>query len=123
MGQVFIILLMSGLFLVGCGQVDTETNDVAMIEVSITISIDHGEEILAEDTFEVEEGTILLDLLEEEYQIDKTADGFITAIEGVEQGDNRFWLYEVNEEEVNVGAAEFELSADDAVVFDLHAWE
>jgi len=118
--QAVLILLISGLFIVGCGQEESGTDTAEMIDVSVTISVDNGEEIIAEDSFEVEDGTILLDLLEESYQIEKMESGFITMIEGVEQDNERYWLYQVNGEDGLVGAAEFELSPEDDVVFDLH---
>ncbi|MCZ0701827.1 putative component of type VI protein secretion system [Natronobacillus azotifigens] len=121
--QFTIILMISVALLFGCAQDSTETQGDEPFEVTVTISVDYGDEVITDDSFMVEPGTVLLDLLEQEYEVEKTADGFITAIEGIEQDGSRFWIYEVNREEAQVGAGDFELSPDDQVVFDLHAWE
>lgn len=121
--QFTIILMISVALLFGCAQDSTETQGDEPFEVGVTISVDYGDEVITDDSFMVEPGTVLLDLLEQEYEVEKTADGFITAIEGIEQDGSRFWIYEVNGEEAQVGAGDFELSPDDQVVFDLHAWE
>ena len=50
---------------------------------------------------------------------------FVTAIEGVEQdeGKNLFWLYYVNGEPADKGAAEVKLAAGDVEWWDLHNYE
>ncbi|SEN41665.1 protein of unknown function [Amphibacillus marinus] len=117
-----ILLAMSFLvMLVGCQS--GELNQGNDIEVSIIISLDNEEEVISEDSIRVSDGANLLSVLEENYEIEVTDDGFITAIEGYEQFDNHYWFYEVNNEEANVGAGDYELSDGDSVHFDLHSWE
>ena len=57
----------------------------------------------------------------------ETDDGgkFVTAIEGVEQntGKQLAWLFYVNGEMAEVGAAEVKLKAGDVEWWDLHDWE
>jgi len=92
--------------------------------VVITISENNGEEVITEESVAIEEGDLLLDVMEENFEVEHS-DGFITSIDGVapEEGEERSWMYFVNGEMAMVGAAEYELEADDEVVFDLQAWE
>ncbi|WP_017472226.1 DUF4430 domain-containing protein [Amphibacillus jilinensis] len=109
------------LLLAGC-QADNQIEGEA-IDIEILISTNNQEEILNQDQLEVEDSAILLDVLKEHYEVEASSEGFITAIEGVEQYDDFYWFYEVNQEEVFVGAGEYELSDGDEVNFDLHEWE
>lgn len=125
--------------LAGCNQEETspsnteskqsepQTNEEVEETVSITISIDNGNEELAQEEVTIEEGALLLDVLKENFDVEVTEEGYITSIEGVTQdeGDHegKWWMYEVNGEFAEVGAAEFELNAEDKVVFDLHGME
>ncbi|SFA73192.1 protein of unknown function [Lentibacillus halodurans] len=142
------ILRMAPLFVViglitGCGtdeadqnesnndQVQTETNEntdgeLNEDEIRMTISKDDGEEYIAEKEIEIEEGAILMDVLQENFDVETGEDGqFITSIERVpaEENDQKAWIFEVNGEMANVGAAEYELSPGDEVTFDFQAWE
>ncbi|WP_158595120.1 DUF4430 domain-containing protein [Oceanobacillus piezotolerans] len=106
-------------------QAESETAaEDAEITVSVTISENDGEEIITEEEVTTEEGAILLDVMEENFDVEHDA-GFITSINGIapEEGEQRAWMYFVNDEMPNVGAGEYELQADDSVVFDLQAWE
>src|SRR5699024_2479820 len=49
-------------------------------QVSITISEDDGEEVHAEEKVDVEEGAVLMDVLDEYFDIEED-DGFITALD------------------------------------------
>lgn len=102
----------------------TEQEEVVESVVTVTISEDEGEVVHDEKEIEIEEGAILMDVLKEAFDIEEE-DGFITAIDGIEANDEeqRGWIYYVNDEMAMVGAAEYELSEGDHVVFDLQAWE
>lgn len=115
-----IILIFSLVVLIGCQQ-DTREID-QKIDVEIVISINKGEDVIATKQSTVDQGTLLLDYLEENFDIQKSNDGFITAIEGYEQHDNYYWVYEVNEEPVFVGAGDYQLMPNDLIVFDLQEW-
>ena len=93
--------------------------------VSFVISRNNGEEVLAEENVEIEEGDTLLNVLQENFEVKVTEEGFITSIEGVSQDEEAglYWMYEVNQEMASVGAGQYELEAGDEVVFDLHALE
>ena len=107
----------------GSENVNNESND-AQIEVEFTISKDEGEEVIETKSIEVEEGAIVLDVLKEHFDVEEEG-GFVTSIDGVnDDPDNQLaWMYFVNDEMAMVGAAEYELEADDHVNFDLQAWE
>lgn len=117
-----IILMFSLVALIGCQQDTGQTETDKKIEVTIVISINNGEEVIATKQSSVDQGTLLLDYLEENFDIQKSNDGFITAIEGYEQQDDYFWIYEVNEEPVFVGAGDYQLMPNDSIVFDLREW-
>ncbi len=94
--------------------------------VLITITKDHGEEYIHEKEVPIEEGDILMDVMEENFYIETEQNGtFITSIERVaaKEGEKKGWIYTVNGEMAKVGAAEYELKPDDKVVFDFQAWE
>ncbi|MFS0751545.1 DUF4430 domain-containing protein [Oceanobacillus sp. 1P07AA] len=134
---VGVLLLSIGLLL-GCSNSTSEENnsntrvstnetsqELADDEVRITISIDHGSEHVNEKTISIEEGDILLEVLEENFFIEADDSGFITSIERVESSDEEqtAWMYTVNGEMATVGAGDYELSPGDEVVFDLQSWE
>ena len=122
------------LLVVGCSNESTtpaeeeetvvETTESQEEVIKVTISKDEGEEVLSEKEIEIEENAILMDIMKENYDIEED-DGFITSIDGVapEEGEEKAWMYFVNDEMAMVGAAEYELEAGDNVVFDLQAWE
>ncbi|SDB91593.1 protein of unknown function [Pelagirhabdus alkalitolerans] len=116
-----ILSILSVIVLTGCFGNAEETGD--QISVSITIAVEQGEEIIVDEEVEVEDEAILLDVLEDHYDVEVTSDGFITEIEGHSQTDSMFWVYEVNQEEAYVGAGEYELSDEDQVLFELEEWE
>lgn len=127
--------------LVGCGNDDSGTtapssnqpseNQVTQEEqaaetVLITISKDDGAEYLHEKEIPIEEGDTLMDVMEENFYVETEQNGeFITSIErlSAKEGEKKGWIYTVNGEMPNVGAAEYELKPGDKVVFDFQAWE
>ncbi|MGJ9456852.1 DUF4430 domain-containing protein [Oceanobacillus sp. CF4.6] len=136
--QLAVILMTVGL-LIGCSsENNTEQNtsvstnetsdseEVAEDSVRITISINEGEEFVTEQEIAIEEGDILMDVMEKNFYIETDFDGaFITSIERVEASDEEqtAWMFFVNDEMPTVGANEYELSPGDIVVFDLQSWE
>lgn len=93
--------------------------------ISITISENNQEEIIAEEEVPVEEGEILYEVMEENFDIEATEEGFITSIEGVSQNEEegKYWMYYVNGEMAEVGAQDYKLEPGDEVTFDLQAME
>src|SRR5690625_310503 len=126
--QWIMVITATMLLLVGCGTSDLEeTNDQASTDegtISVVISEEEADKIYSEDEIAIEEGAILMDVMQENYDIEEE-DEFIQGIEGIspDEGEQKAWIYSVNDEEALVGAAEYELSIDDEVVFDLQSWE
>ena len=87
----------------------------------ISVIIRNQSEEMVDDTIEADENDNLLDIMIENYDIEVTEEGFIEAIEGAEQdvSANLFWVYEVNEEMVPVGAEEFIPEDGDSIVWEL----
>ncbi|MCM3396593.1 DUF4430 domain-containing protein [Oceanobacillus profundus] len=135
----FAVIVMSVGLLFGCSS-DENTNqntsvstnnssqseEVAEDSVRITISINEGEEYVTEEVIQIEEGDILMDVMEENFYIETAHDGqYITSIERVAASDEEktAWMFFVNDEMATVGASDYELSPGDVVVFDLQPWE
>lgn len=138
----WLLLLSASFILTACGEQTTETStdttsqetssvvedasteDVVTVEVTISVTedgelIENGEQVV-----EVEEGALLLDVMKENFEIEET-DTFINTINGVEQdaNANKWWLFDVNGEMAQKGAAETELKAGDLIEWKLEAYE
>jgi hypothetical protein len=131
--KLILSLLMTGVLTTGCGVFESEdvTNGSEKQEESSSVKEESQEisvtvKIMVEGketdsvALTVEEGAVLLDAMKENMEIEE-ADGFINSINGVEQSekDNKFWIYTVNDEQVTVGAGEYELLDGDQVVWEL----
>lgn len=93
--------------------------------VLITISKDEGEETINEKEVAIEDGAILMEVMDENFELETEFEGeFIVSIEGIgpEEDEDVAWMYSVNDEMAEVGASEYVLEADDEVVFDLQGW-
>ena len=142
MMKKWLLLLSASFILTACGEQTTETStdttsqetssviedasteDAVTVEVTISVTedgelIENGEQVV-----EVEEGALLLDVMKENFEIEET-DTFINAINGVEQDAtaNKWWLFDVNGEMAQKGAAETELKAGDLIEWKLEASE
>lgn len=120
-------MLIAVALLFGCAnnnEAENEAEEAIDASISITISEDEGEEIISEDDWDIEEGDVLMDVLKDHYDIEED-EGFIESIEGVspEKDEEKAWMYFVNDEMAEVGAAEYEVEADDDIVFDLQSYE
>jgi len=136
-----VAFIMVGSLLSGCGTSDDanedptvsspqteeaeESSEVQENEIVITVSKNEGEEVLEEKTVSIEDGAILMEVMEENFDLETEFDGeFIASIDGVgpEDGEEVAWMYSVNGQTPSVGASEYELEAGDEVVFDLQPW-
>lgn len=120
-------MLIAVALLFGCAnnnEAENEAEEAIDASISITISEDEGEEIISEDDWDIEEGDVLMDVLKDHYDIEED-EGFIESIEGVspEEDEEKAWMYFVNDEMAEVGAAEYEVEADDDIIFDLQSYE
>lgn len=118
------LFLVVGL-LVGCSNDATDSSEdiTDPIDVTVIISLDNDNERLVDENITVNDGAILIDVLTERYDVEKTSDGFIEGLEGHSQDAPRYWFFDVNGEPSPVGAADVELSDGDEIHFDLHEWE
>lgn len=106
----------------------TDASQIESVEENIlTVSIEinpgnHQEKISHE--IEVVENSYLLDVLKEHYTIEEK-DGFIEAIEGFNQNpsENIYWVYTVNGEFAEVGAADYQLTDGDQVIWTLAQYD
>lgn len=122
---VFSLILFIGI-LAGCAtDDDTAKNGTEPIEVDIIISLENGEEILEEATIEVESGSVLLDVLEENFDVKIADGGYVEAINDIqaEDGQTYSWMYTVNGEHSMVGAGDYVVENGDLIEFDFHSWE
>lgn len=134
------IMLLSFVLLAACGNSGEEnensntsvsTNDssgeeqkLAEDEVRITITIDDGNQYVSEEIVQVEEGDILLNVLEDAFYVEED-NGFITSIERVsdDEDEGKYWMYYVDGEPSPVGAGEYELNGGEEITFDLQSIE
>lgn len=116
--SVFVILLVLGLWYSGLASNNPTTADLDK-EIQLTLVADR--EIIADDALDVTDDSTLLDIMSQHYDLIVTDDGFIESIEGIYQipEENLYWIYEVNEETVNVGAADFVPEEGDHIVWEL----
>ena len=92
---------------------------------AVLVTTNCGETVVTAKT-PVDSGQNAMRALDRVADIETDSGGkFVTAIEGVEQdeGKNLFWLYYVNGEVVEKGAAEVKLAAGDVEWWDLHNWK
>ncbi len=125
-------LLVAFALLTGCqSQKDSEQENANAsqeekqeVSVHLEISQNNGEKSLSNKDFSVEKGTMLMEALKENFNVEEN-DGYITSIEGVKADESKkqAWMYTINGEEASVGADQYELKEGDKVVFDMHKWE
>lgn len=111
------------------GQEDLESGDSQdLITVEFKFNIDDDVDKVDEDkidkTVELSPGKSLLAAMKEQYEVIED-EGYITSIEGYEQSqeDNIYWLYEINDEFAQVGAADYTLEDGDVISWELESSE
>ncbi|WP_163582762.1 DUF4430 domain-containing protein [Gracilibacillus saliphilus] len=119
--RLFIITILATV-MTACGNTSTTAEEVS---ISLTITDQTTNTTISEDDFTVQEGTSLQTVLEENYDVEVTDEGFLTAIEGHQQNtdENIFWTYEANGEMVNEGIADYQVEDEDHITFDLQVIE
>ncbi|SDD46542.1 protein of unknown function [Terribacillus halophilus] len=119
-------LLLAAGILAGCGtteepkQKNQQAEQKTEQQVTVTLTED-GKEISSK-VVSFEEGDSLMDVMKENFDVEDDG-GMITSINGHSQdkGKNKYWLYTVNGEMAEVGAADLELSEGDDIAFNLQA--
>ena len=126
-----VVALFAALFVGACGSngdsgaQDQPAATAAAEQAEVLVTEGCGKTIVVNKK-EVPAGQTALRALETIADIE-TDDGgrFVTAIEGVEQDESKqlAWLFYVNGEMAEKGAAEIKLQAGDVEWWDLHDWE
>ena len=131
----FGLILFTTFSLAACGNIGTQEEASSAISsssvesqtketLSIVISLEQDGEQVEGTTkeLEVEEGTTVLDSLKEQYEVIEN-DGYVVSIEEMEIDEKlgKYWMYEINNEEAAVGAADYELKDGDQVNWFLNA--
>lgn len=89
-------------------------------EQKATITLLDGDNEISKKEVVFKKGQNLFDVLKKNYQIEDD-DGMITSIDGHAQDAkaNKYWVFTINDEQVNTGAKDVTLKKDDRVVFKL----
>ncbi|MCP3025819.1 DUF4430 domain-containing protein [Halobacillus sp. A5] len=129
--KALLFTLIAAVFLAGCqGEGDNDEGSSGKadqseeVTIEIEISEDEGEEVVSTEEHTVEEGALLMDVMEGHYDVEED-EGFINSIEGIsaEEGEEKAWMYTINGEEASVGANEYELEEGDEINFDFQSRE
>lgn len=112
-------LALVAMLLVACSQGTKQTQTP-----SVPKSDHHVRLVVKEDTNTVdekvsfEEGDTVLEVLKDNYEV-KEKDGFITAIDGIEQDTkaNKYWLFKVNGKMADKGADQITVKDGDIIEF------
>lgn len=103
----------------------TEAVDVIESEIGlVTILLkDVDGEVVHGETIEVEEDVLVSIATAEAFEVESSG-GFISVISGIEQSpdENIWWVFEINDEMVSVGAEEAVLKDGDTLVWKLVAF-
>lgn len=128
--SMLLALVLAVGMLAGCGAQEEgdESNatqeEAQEVTVQVDVSKNNGEEMLAEEEITVEEGTTLMEVMEDNFEVEQT-EGYINSIEGIAGDDKEkmAWIYTINGEDATVGANEYEVEEGDEIVFDYQSWE
>ncbi len=108
----------------GCGKAEQaekkQTQDT--IQVKITLEEDHKN--VDEKTIKVTKNEKLQKVMKENYTI-KLSKGYISEIDGRKQDEKqgKYWLYEINGKQADVGANQYKLKKGDKIVWTLNPYE
>lgn len=117
-----VVLVILGLVLVDV--LSNDTGDTSDADKEVTIVITTAEEELANETVGASSDETLMDIMENHFDLDVNEEGFVEALEGVAEDPDEglYWVFEVNDEMVTVGAAEFVPEDQDTVTWELMAF-
>ncbi|MFD2925845.1 DUF4430 domain-containing protein [Halobacillus naozhouensis] len=130
MSALFTALMMTAFVLAGCqteggGEEATASQEQKQeVTLNIELSKNKGEKVLATKKVTVEEGTVLMEVMKNNFEVAEK-DGFITGIKGISasKGEKRAWMFTINGESSMVGANKYEVKQGDEIVFDFQSWE
>ncbi|MDU5509201.1 DUF4430 domain-containing protein [Enterococcus gilvus] len=127
---VFFALIFSLTLISGCTSKPSESSDSSSANETVTssekveekasITLVDGDKELSKKQVSFEKGESLFDVLKETYAVEDD-NGMITSIDGHAQDEknNKYWVFTINDEQVNSGAKDVTLKKDDRVVFKL----
>jgi len=127
---VFFALIFSLTLISGCTSKPSESSDSSSAKETVassekvkekaSITLIDGDKELSKKQVSFEKGQSLFDVLKETYAVEDD-NGMITSIDGHAQDEknNKYWVFTINDEQVNSGAKDVTLKKDDRVVFKL----
>ncbi|WLV23467.1 DUF4430 domain-containing protein [Aciduricibacillus chroicocephali] len=106
---------------------EKQTNQTAeQNKETVSIRIMKGKDLVTQKGVDIKKDDILMDVMKSTFSI-KEDKGFITSIEGIHpkkgEENNYGWLYYVNGDMPNVGAADYKLKPGDKVIFEYKAFK
>lgn len=120
-GVILVVLALVFSGMLSDDAADPATSD-EMNDVNIVIYAD--EEEVANESFEVEDDTTLMEIMEDNFEMIVSDEGFVEAIEGYEQDPDEglYWVFEANDEMVEESAEDFVPEDGDIVIWNLMAF-
>ncbi|GEK88514.1 protein of unknown function [Alkalibacterium putridalgicola] len=120
-GVILVVLALVFSGMLSDDAADPATSD-EMNDVNIVIYAD--EEEVANESFEVEDDTTLMEIMEDNFEMIVSDEGFVEAIEGYEQDPDEglYWIFEANDEMVEESAEDFVPEDGDIVIWNLMAF-
>lgn len=127
---VFFALIFSLTLISGCTSKSSESSDSSSAKETVagsekigekaSITLVDGDKELSKKQVSFEKGQSLFEVLKETYAVEDDK-GMITSIDGHAQDEknNKYWVFTINDEQVNSGAKDVTLKKDDRVVFKL----
>ncbi|MBQ8534832.1 MAG: DUF4430 domain-containing protein [Bacilli bacterium] len=117
--KLLLVVIVAFLITTGCTKKE-ETVTSKEKEVKIII-YDKNKEVIYDETV-LTNKELLIDVLKEQDEIDlKTENGqygeYILSINDIEQGDNYYWTYYVNEEYASVGVSQYKIKNNEKYEF------
>lgn len=128
--NLFLALFLSVILFSGCNSKQGESTDSSAAKEQVTsterseekatITLLDGDKELSKKEITFKKDQKLFDVLKENYSVEDD-DGMITSLDGHAQDakSNKYWVFTINDEQVNKGAKEVTLKKDDRVVFKL----
>lgn len=110
------LVLVFSLFLAACGQTTKEAStEASTSKVQLVVKSD---KTTTDETVEAKADQTVMDVLKANYEVKET-DGFITAIDGVEQDEaaKKYWMFKVNGEVAPKAANQIKVKDGDKIEF------
>ncbi|WP_163653663.1 DUF4430 domain-containing protein [Listeria sp. PSOL-1] len=121
-GLCFIVTCIMILLVVSLAACSSKGETSKKINVTITVTKDHGKQMVAKKSLQVKDKSNLYRIMKQEFTI-KEDNGFIQSINHVTQNEKqgKYWMLDVNHRPSPKGAKEVTLHKNDQISWDLHA--